>query len=223
MSSVAHTRLMRQGLLILGVAALLIAVTACGAEAPADSQTRQDGSSGRTGGVVSDYPEFESVADLAAASDAVVQGRVGPLLGREGDDGGSGDKAQEVPVAFYSLVVTQATGGIPELEPGDDLVIMTMDPAVATDNKEVIHEGQEVLAFIVRRDTRSAPGIDSQQVFFVPVGGGASLFDVADGTAVSRSESVVSLGRKGPFTDASDGPFVASLEDMWSTIATVRQ
>lgn len=167
------------------------------------------GGCGVTGESASDGPVYESVEALAVDAELVVLGAVGNVRGSEVDDGGNED-GTGVDVTFHDFVVAEvlatAVAGSRSVTPGDALAV-----GVTQDSVRLV-EGEEMVLFLEQLTPDDAPGIDTEDVFYVAIGmEGDGAFDVQDGAVVARSERVNRLA-------AADEPastlFTTSLGDL---------
>ncbi len=126
---------------------------------------------------------YESMADLASASDLVVRGTVDRIAGRQ-IDYGTQDPAEIAkgggsPVVFYAVAVSETLQG----ESDGTIMVAGTDFGffrVATDNETPLQRGQEVLLFLTRHTNTEKVGITLYDEFYVPVGRDNGVFDVKD-------------------------------------------
>ncbi|MBO9522044.1 MAG: hypothetical protein J7518_10955 [Nocardioidaceae bacterium] len=154
-----------------------------------------------------DYATYGSVEDLAREADFVGVVRIGEVSTRELDDGGSGDPADGVPMAFWNAEVTETWRG----EPLADQKIVVAWPDLEkeqVDGRSDLAAGQVVVLFARRLTPAEAPGIKTQEVFYAPVGGDNGVLDVKDEVAAPRSADLERLRAD----DAESGDFAPALE-----------
>jgi hypothetical protein len=154
-------------------------------------------------GSAEDGPVYGSIEELTAEADVVVLGSVGEVRGTEVDDGGNED-GHGSDVTFSSVVVDEVLSGrATTVQAGDTLAVGVSDVS------SELSEGDEMVLFLDQLTQTDAPGIDTEDVFYVIIGmEGNGAFDVQDGAVIARSEEVRGL------TDASseiEGPFTTSI------------
>ena len=173
--------------LLIATSAAVLAVSACA------------GSSGSA----SDGPVYESIEALTAEAEVVVLGSIGEVRGSEIDDGGNED-GRGPEITFTSVVVDEVLAGRATIvQAGDTLAVGTSAD---------LNEGDEMVLFLEELTPADAPGIDTEDVFYVIIGvEGNGAFDVQDGAVVARSEHVRGLEAA---DDELDGPFTTSIPDL---------
>ncbi len=159
----------------LGAAAIIAASAGCGVV---------------RSGSASDYPDYPSVEDLAQAADVVVLGTIGEQIGTELDRGGNSEDSIGIPMKFHEVMVTQVVAG----DVNKTLVLAWIDHAERPEEGlSDVKAGQQTLLFLERRTSAEAPGIKSQDEFYVPVGGDNGVFDVDGDIAIARSQNVIAM------------------------------
>jgi hypothetical protein len=170
--------------------------------------------------VDSDYLGYPTVEELAMTADVVVSGSVAGVRGKELDGGGDDESTgRGLEMIFYDFSVDDVLAGTGIT---DRLVV-----AWAADEPG-IESGSTVL-FLRHLTSADAPGIASEDDFYVPVSGRNGVFDL-EGTELSaRAPDVVALtvaelgsapSRALAATDAAD--FRASLRAVTRTVSATR-
>lgn len=158
----------------LGAAALIwLSLAACSAQTPH---------------VSADYPVYASVEELVAASDLVVTGSVGEVVGRqtEGSRGGSVGN----PMVFYDFRVAEVLKGQSPLE----MVVGYVDlDKISMDEVSAVTAGQELMFFLRCLPDEQSPEIDVVGDFCIPLSADNGVFDVEGDTATARSELLVAV------------------------------
>lgn len=159
----------------LGVATIMAASVGCGVV---------------RSGSASDYPDYPSVEDLTQAADVVVLGTISKQIGTEFDRGGNSEGSVGIPMKFHDVTVTQVLAG----DVDKSLVLAWIDHAERPEEGlSDVKAGQQTLLFLERRTPAEAPGIKSQDEFYVPVGGDNGVFDVDGDIATARSQNVTAM------------------------------
>lgn len=153
-----------------------------------------------------DGPVYESIEALTANAEVVVLGSVGEVRGTEVDDGGNED-VEGIEVRFSSVVVDEVLSGrATTVQAGDTLAVEVSDVPGE------LSEGDEMVLFLEELTHAEAPGIDTEDVFYVIIGmNGNGAFDVQDGAVIARSDAVRGLAAP---SDEIEGPFTTSLGDL---------
>jgi hypothetical protein len=132
---------------------------------------------------VFDYEVYDTVADLAAVSDAVVSGRVVGVAGRFDDRGGDpefdedGEAIPGVPMIVYRFEIGTVIQG--DLDAQTILVGSVDLKRVTTDGVTPLTTGAEVVLFLDQVTADQAPDIVSiADELWVPVSGDVGVFDV---------------------------------------------
>ncbi len=135
---------------------------------------------------ISERP-YESLADLAEASDVVVRGTVNGVAGRQVDYG-TQDAAKIAegggsPAVFYDVTVTEHLMG----STAKSIVVIGTDFGlinVASDHESPLRRGDELILFLKEFTTSDKPGITLYDLFYVPVGMDNGVFDLKNGDRV---------------------------------------
>jgi hypothetical protein len=175
------------------VAALLVfgATSGCGSDDSSAKQP-QPGINWTNSG---DYPTFESLPDLAKQSDLVVKGRVTGVRSREIDDGGNDDPNVGRAVIIYDFAIEERWAGQVKT---DSIPVLEPDPEEVDLGEQVpLAAGQEVVLFLEEVTNEEAPGIDSEPVVYVALGGDAGIFDVEQASAIARTTTLNNSGVDG--------------------------
>jgi len=192
----------------------LILATGCGHEVDARS-------GGLSGGrqVSADYPSYESMDQLVAASDTTAIARIGEIATREIDDGGTGIAEAGVPMIFYHATLIESLEG-----PAREKQIIVGWPdldKMPIEGRSSLDDGDMVVLFAQVLTPRDAPGIDTQREFYVPVGGDGGVMDVTGDTAVARSPIVRGTGTGVDTSSDPNGHLKISLTDLRAAVATL--
>lgn len=160
--------------LIVGAVILVASVIAIANRLPGASPTSGGG----------DYPTYETVAELGAASNAVVHVLVGDGSTtfvdyggeREEEGGGVSMLVQDVLVLATVSPLSESTLQVARLDPDAYEGVSTLRP------------GQEVILFLEHVTSADAPGIAVvTDELWVVVSGEEGVFDVVDGIAIPRA------------------------------------
>lgn len=148
------------------------------------------GTSNESVGSSADYPLYESVSALTGDSDAILVVEVGALASTEMDNGGDdSDGNAGVPMAFWHATVVRVLAEESGEEPGDNVVVAWPDlDKDSMQDRSRLESEQIVVLFAKRLTPIDAPGIETQDVFYVPLGGDNGVLDVDEEHATSRSE-----------------------------------
>jgi hypothetical protein len=190
------SRARRALVLSAAVCAASLAITGC-----------RGSSGGDDPGMTADGPIYDSIEALTAAAEVVVLGSVGEVRGTEVDDGGNED-GDGIDVTFTSVTVDEVLSGrATTVQAGDTLAVGVSDAA------SELSEGDEMVLFLEQLTHADAPGIDTEDVFYVIIGIDANgAFDVQDGAVIARSSNVRGLAT---VDDAeSDEPFTTSIPEL---------
>lgn len=164
-----------------------------------------------------DRPVYGSIEALSADSDAVVVGTVGGVLAREVDEGTADAESSDngMPMVFYEITVEALLKG----QVGDSMALASLDEdTAAEDGSSRVAPGDRLLLFVDELTPAEAPGIQSLELFYVPVGADNGVFDVTDGLVRARTTDVVGLTEEQPMDSAAPVPFVASLADVAAVV-----
>jgi hypothetical protein len=176
---------MKNGLGAVAVIATLLLTPSCGNNAEPGSPPR---------GGSADYQVYESVASLIRETDATVVVEVAGVASKEYDDGGDDADERGFPMAFWDAEVIDVLEPGSGIERGDTVVIGWPDlDEIEMEDRSALNAGESVVVFAVRRTPVDAPGIDTQEVFFMPLGGDNGVMDVAQGQATARSDLLTRL------------------------------
>lgn len=169
MKSTRFSALLRLSVIVPLVAALLAAVTVTWMLSRGDPNTVT---------ASFDFHVYTGLEELSAASDAVVIGRVGPVVGREIDFGTAemdervGDG---VAVVFYEVEVLEVLLG----NVADTIVVSGPDTEVITSLEATpLRSGERVVLFLAEQTTAEAPGITAFGFFYTPLSLDNGVFDV---------------------------------------------
>lgn len=139
-------------------------------------------------------PEYRSLEELFAFADLVVIGTVQDVFLREEDEGGEPDlEGAGVPMAFHAIDVSAvlkpaATSDLTQI------AVATFDSNVLTvEGEDPLVKGQELVLALLRRDQKSAPGIEGIDEFYVLISGDNGVLDVTDGEAHARAPAMQHL------------------------------
>jgi hypothetical protein len=145
------------------------------------------------------YKGYASVDALAAASDLVVRVTVGKTVGRQVDRGGlpqidpaTGQENLGVPLVFFEANVDEAYGA----SLSKTIVVATLesdDPSPGAPSV-ALSSGEQLVLFLQRRNSTTAPGIAGFPEFYVPTSGPNGMFDVHGEVAVPRAVVAVLSG-----------------------------
>lgn len=134
-----------------------------------------------------DFVVYTELEELAAASDAVVIGVVGPVLDREVDFGTAAINERVgdgIPVVFYEVRVLEILRG----DVADTIVVSGPDTdAISSTEVTPLRLGEKVVLFLAEQTNADAPGITAFDFFYTPVSLDNGMFDVsADDLATPR-------------------------------------
>jgi hypothetical protein len=147
-----------------------------------------------------DYETYESIEEMAAASDAVVVATVEAEILKWEDRGGDPEEIEGVPVeghpmALYEVTVTDSLG---EVDPGPSLVLARTDVSRVRGGPSALREGSEVLLFLELVTRDEAPGLpEGYDEVWVIIGGDGGIFDVEEQSVHPRLGST-RLTESGP-------------------------
>lgn len=133
---------------------------------------------------------IRSMTELSASADVVLVGTVGEVRGRELDDGGEAGNMGR-PVVFFDLDITRSVRG-PALASPIALGWYDLEERPVEGVSPLV-PGEELLLFLERGDARTGPGIDTERVWYSPVGMDNGVFDVRGSDVVARSLVVQSV------------------------------
>ncbi len=126
-----------------------------------------------------DMPVYESIEDLSAASDLVVRGTIGRVVGREIDYGTS-DPAEKqgggIPIVFHEVTVTETLrGASPSV-----IVVGVPDKSRITvaGHFPGLERNQQVLLFLNAETPHKAPGISILDHWYYPISLDNGIFDL---------------------------------------------
>lgn len=192
----------------------VLAALACGLMSACGSLARESTPSGGSG----DSPIYASVSALARQSDAILVVEVGAVASREFDNGGDdSDGDPGVPMVFWHAEVVDVLVGQWGEEPGEDIRLAWPDvDREPNQDRSRLSAGQVIVLFAKRLTPVDAPGIDTQEVFYVPLGGDNGVLDLEGHQATARSDALVSVSD--PEGD-THGRLSASLVDITEAIA----
>lgn len=169
----------------------VLAALACGLLSACGSLAKESISSGGSG----DSPVYASVSALARQSDAILVVEVGSVASREFDNGGDdSDGDPGIPMVFWHAEVVDVLAGRSGEEPGEDIRLAWPDlDREPSQDRSRLSAGQVIVLFAKRLTPVDAPGIDTQKVFYVPLGGDNGVLDLDGQQATARSEALLSL------------------------------
>ena len=132
--------------------------------------------------VEGDRPSYSTAVALNRASDVVVVGTVGEVLTREMDEGSvtPGPNDISIPAVFVNVTVDEVVKG--QLRDGDNLAVST-----PPDSGMDLVPGSRVALFM--RQVEKAPGIQTQDRFYVPVSGPNAMLDVSTDGRSARTRT----------------------------------
>jgi hypothetical protein len=164
---------------------------------------------GVSGGSATDGPTYGSVEALAERAEVVVIGAVGSERETEVDDGGNED-GRGPEITFYDFEVNDVLASSDE--PASVMPGVTLPLGVGTGSPLELVEGVQLVLFLDEVTSEDAPGIDTEDLFYVVIGADAEgAFDVREGQVIARSENVRSLAAGDP---PADIPFTVSLKEL---------
>jgi hypothetical protein len=166
---------------------------------------------GVSGGSATDGPVYGSVEALAEQAEVVVRGAVGSERETEIDDGGNED-GRGPEITFHGFEVDDVLASSDE--PASVMPGVTLALGVTEGSPLPVVEGAEMVLFLDVVTSEDAPGIDTEDLFYVVIGVDAEgAFDVRDGEVIAQSENVRSLAAGDP---PADTPFTVSLQELQS-------
>ncbi len=181
----------RQSLIVPLIVALLATVTVTWMLSRDDANTDTSGSF--------DFMVYTDLEDLSAASDAVVIGTVGPVVGREVDFGTAEPDERVgdgIAVIFNEVEVLEVLRG----RVADTIIVGGPDSdAIMSTDTTPLRIGERVVLFLAEQTTADAPGITAFGFFYTPVSLDNGVFDVVSDERIDprmpeafRTESVPS-------------------------------
>lgn len=194
---------------ILSVAAVMLA-SGCANTPEVDGPSRSGSA---------DYQVYESVASLVHETDETLEVKIVGVASKEYDNGGDDTDEEGFPMAFWTAEVYDVVEGDSDIAVGDSIVVGWPDlELIQLEGRSALKPGQDVVIFAVRRTSIDAPGIDTQEVFYVPLGGDNGVMDVSQDHATARSGLLSGLA-SGADSGQAQERLSVSLTDLKQAVA----
>jgi hypothetical protein len=127
------------------------------------------------------YVDAES---MAGDSSAIVAGRLGEVIGRAVDDGGSSEAQVKVPTILYDFRVASRSKGSSNT-PKNITIAWADAGEMKSDDLVPLQSGKEYLFFLEKLARTDRGGLQDYGTLYVPVSGIAGVFDLEDEQAVA--------------------------------------
>jgi len=138
-----------------------------------------------------DYPVYESIESLDAASDLIVVGEMGEVVHRFTDRGGdpevdeSGDPIRGIPMKVVLVRVTRSSS--PEVLPGETLPVLLVDTdKVNAEGLSNLKSGDNVVLYLSLRTVAQAPDLSGFGDVWAPISGDNGVMDIVGDRVVPR-------------------------------------
>lgn len=138
-------------------------------------------------------PQFADLESLNSAADVVVLAHMTDEVGRELDDGGTGQTTKDgsprgIPTVIYNVTVDRVVRGTAPKA----IVVSWVDTQVAVNDYQTLPllKDRPVLLYLDLVTDAESPGIDLVGNHYVVVGGDMGAFDITNAGAVARSAAV---------------------------------
>lgn len=145
-----------------------------------------------------DQEGYESIDELQLASDAVIVGRVGAVVGERLDLGGGPAPVDKdgreigIPLVLNEVEVIEVLGG--SMPDEKRIIVASLDDrdgTVLSGEWSALTEGDQVVLFLAGQDGESAPSLKGIGEFFVTVSGDNGVGTVGANGVVSLSPTVL--------------------------------
>lgn len=142
-----------------------------------------------------DGPTFESVEQLAAGADVAITGQVVASLGSLVDDGGEVDGGEILLCMFDVSVHDVLVGDVA----GERITVAMIDVEAGAGMQNVqLAEGDELVLYLRRETSATAPGVDVEGDFYTPLNVGNGVLRIVDEQAMPTGALPNRLREDGP-------------------------
>lgn len=122
-----------------------------------------------------DMPLYTSVKDLAADSDLIVYGTIGPVVSRQTDYGSATRQTDGIPMAFHQVTITETLKG-----PVYDAVVVAVpdkDEIAFAGHSPELKRNQRMILFLQAESASTAPGVTPMDKMYTPLSLDNGMFD----------------------------------------------
>ena len=135
-----------------------------------------------------DMPLYTSVKDLAANSDLIVYGTIGPVVSRQIDYGSATRQTDGIPMVFHQVTITETLKG-----PVHGTVVVAVpdkDEIAFAGHSPELKRNQGLILFLQAENAATAPGVTPLDRMYTPLGLDNGMFDQeAEGSFTPRQSA----------------------------------